>query len=434
MIKSDPYYQAYMRILKAELVPAMGCTEPISIAYAAAKARAVLGQMPERVEILVSDNIIKNVKSVVVPNTGGMVGIAAATAVGIVAGNQDKMLEVISDVTESEIKQTEEFLANVPITIKNSDSDIIFDIKIMLYAGEESSAVRITEYHTNIISVEKNGKIIGEAKPVSNKVKLDDSDQELRNKDKKMLDIQHIYDFADSCDLSEVRPILKRQVDYNRAISKEGMEQNYGANIGKTYLKYHGDTVSNRAKAKAAAGSDARMSGCDLPVIINSGSGNQGITVSIPIYEYAQEFGVSEDKMYRALIISNLAAIRIKAGIGSLSAYCGVSSAACAAGAGISYLDGGTYQDVSSTLSNALAIISGVVCDGAKPSCAAKIATGVEAGITGYHMQKNGQSFKAGEGIVGNGIEATIDNIARLAHDGMRLTDKEIISIMLENS
>ncbi len=430
MERTDKRYQAYMRILSSELVPAMGCTEPISIAYAAAKAREVLGKLPERVEIDVSDNIIKNVKSVVVPNTGGLKGIPAAAAVGIVAGDASRMLEVISVVTYEQRQETVQFLAEVPININRVDSDIIFDIWIRLYADNDEVKVRISEYHTHIVLVEKNGVALSKSSVETEVEKLEPDD---KISDKDLLDIKGIYEFANSCDLSEIEPLLARQVEYNLAISNEGISSKYGANIGKTFLKFYGDSVINRAKAKAAAASDARMSGCELPVIINSGSGNQGITVSIPVYEYAEELGVEKEKLFRALIISNLVAIHVKRGMGRLSAYCGVASAGCASGCGIAYLDGGGYEEISSTLTNSLAIVSGVICDGAKPSCAAKIATGVEAGIIGYHMQKDGQTFSTGDGIVGDGIEDTIDNVARLASEGMKLTDKEIIAIMMKN-
>lgn len=433
MERTDKKYATYVQILKEELVPAMGCTEPIAIAYAAAKAREVLGMQPDRVEILVSNNIIKNVKSVVVPNTGGLKGIEAAAAAGIVAGIAQKQLEVISEVSEEQKETMKTFLEKVPITVSALDNDVTFDIIIILHAKEEYSKVRISQYHTNIIHVEKNGKVLFTT-DMQEKLEqgIVEEDEEVGLADKSLLNLADIIDFANTCDLSDVRAILDPQIQYNTAIAEEGLLGDYGANIGTTILKAYGGDVRNRAIAHAAAGSDARMSGCELPVIINSGSGNQGITVSVPVIEYAKELAAPKDKVYRALIISNLVAVHEKAGIGRLSAYCGAVSAGCAAGCGIAYLYGGGYEELAHTLVNSVAIVSGIICDGAKPSCAAKIASSVEAGILGYHMYMNGQEFKYGDGIVNNGVEATIRNIGHLGKEGMKQTDKEIVRLMLD--
>ena len=423
MEKTDIRYKSFLQILKDELIPAMGCTEPIAIAYAAAKARDILGMMPEQVEVHVSDNIIKNVKSVVVPNTGGLKGIEAAAAAGIVGGQSNKVLEVISQVTAEQKTEMKAFLKDIPIRVYNVDNDLIFDILIILYAGKQSAKVRICQYHTNIVYIEKNGTVLINVQ--------ENEDKEETSADRTLLTIKDIIEFADSCDIADVKSVLDRQIYYNTLIAEEGLLGDYGANVGSTYLKFYGYDVRNRAIARAAAGSDARMSGCELPVVINSGSGNQGITVSIPVVEYAKELSVPKDKLYRALVVSNLIAIHEKTGIGSLSAYCGAVTAGCAAGCGIAYLHGGGYDEIAHTLVNSLAIVSGIICDGAKASCAAKIASSVKAGILGYHMYMNHQEFKCGDGIVNNGVEATIRNVGQLGREGMRQTDKEIVKIML---
>lgn len=432
MNKEDRRYAAYVQILREELVPAMGCTEPIAIAYAGAKAREVLGNLPDRVDIGVSDNIVKNVKSVVVPNTNGMKGIEASVVSGIVAGKAEKILEVISEVSEKQKEDMKKFKKDVPVNVSVLDNDIVFDIIVTLYYRDESVKVRISDYHTNIVYVEKNGEVLVDLENADQETVNDECLEENGLMDKRLLNVKDIIDFADSCEIDDVRKVLDMQIYYNTQISEEGILGDYGANIGSTYFKYYGNDVRNRAIAKAAAGSDARMSGCELPVIINSGSGNQGITVSIPVIEYAKELSVSKETLYRALVISNLIAVHLKTGIGRLSAYCGAVSAGCAAGCGIAYLQGGGYDEIAHTLVNSLAIVSGIICDGAKPSCAAKIASSVEAGIVGYHMYKNGQEFKSGDGIVTKGVEATIKNVGRLGREGMRQTDKEIVKMMLE--
>ena len=432
MDKTDIRYQSYVTILSEELVPAMGCTEPIAIAYAAAKAREVLGMMPDQVKIGVSDNIIKNVKSVVVPNTNGMRGIEAAAAAGIVGGDTSRQLEVIAEVTEEEKEVMREFLEQTPVKVEAIDNGIIFDIIITLHKENASTVVRISQYHTNIVYVEKNGEVLLDATKAAQKNTCEDlSEVETGLTDKSFLNIKGILEFADTCEIADVKAVLDRQIQYNSLIAEEGLLGDYGANIGSTYLKFYGYEVRNRAIAKAAAGSDARMSGCELPVIINSGSGNQGITVSVPVIEYAKDLAVPKEKLYRALIVSNLIAVHEKTGIGRLSAYCGAVSAGCAAGCGIAYLQGGDYRAISHTLVNSLAIVSGIICDGAKSSCAAKIASSVEAGILGFHMYQNGQQFRGGEGIVTTGVEATIRNVGQLGREGMRQTDKEIVKIML---
>ncbi len=432
MERTSHIYKAYVQILKEELIPAMGCTEPIAIAYAAAKAREVLGCMPDRVAIGVSNNIIKNVKSVVVPNTGGMKGIEAAAAAGIVGGQADKALEVISQVSMEQKAQMRQFLETVPIQVQAVDNGIIFDIIVSVFHKDSSAVVRICQYHTNLVYIQKDDSVLLDKQDAVSHGCFENTVPESGLTDQSLLTIADILDFADTCQLEDIRPVLDVQILYNTQISEEGLLGDYGANIGSTMLKFYGDDVRNRAIAKAAAGADARMSGCELPVVINSGSGNQGITVSVPVIEYAKSLAISKDRLYRALAVSNLIAIHEKTGIGRLSAYCGAVSAGCAAGCGIAYLQGADYTAIAHTLVNSLAIVSGIICDGAKPSCAAKIASSVEAGILGYHMYKNGQQFRAGDGIVTKGVENTIRNIGQLGHDGMRETDKEIVKIMLQ--
>ena len=424
MKRTDEKYQAYVKILEEELVPAMGCTEPIALAYAAAKARETLGCLPDRVEIGASGSIIKNVKSVIVPNTGHLKGIPAAVAAGIVAGDASRELEVIADVSEEETKAIAEYLKNTRITVEHIDQGITFDILVTVKNGDSYARVRIANYHTNIVLVEKDGEKLLDL-PV-------EGEKEEGLTDRSLLDVEDIWDFINTVEIDDIRAVISRQIEYNTAIAKEGLRGDYGANIGSVLLSAYGDDVKNRAKAMAAAGSDARMNGCELPVIINAGSGNQGMTCSLPVLEYAKELKSGEDQLYRALALSNLVAIHQKTGIGRLSAYCGAVSAGAAAGAGIAYLCGGGYEEVIHTVVNALAIVSGIVCDGAKASCAAKIASAVDAGILGYHMYLNGQQFYAGDGIVTKGIEGTITNIGRLGKEGMKETNEEIIKMMIE--
>ncbi len=420
-------YSTYVQILKDELLPAMGCTEPIAVAYAGAIARQALGKLPDRVVIEVSRNIIKNVKSVIVPHTGGMRGLEAACAVGIVAGRADRELEVIAEVSPDQIQATQRYIQQTPITVDFAKSDLIFDICITVYSGEDSAFVRIVDYHTNVVTVRHGSEVLVD-RAVTGKT-------ESAMADKSLLTIQNIFDFANEVKIEDVKEVLDRQIAYNMAIAEEGLRHSYGANIGTVILKTYGEKdVKVRARAMAAAGSDARMNGCELPVVINSGSGNQGITASVPVIVYAQHLGASPDQLYRALVVSNLSTLHIKEGIGRLSAYCGAVGAGCGAGAGIAYLHGGDYDTLAHTLVNSLAILSGTICDGAKASCAAKIAAAVDAGILGYSMYKNGQEFLGGDGIVKRGVENTIRCIGLLASEGMQETDKEIVKLMIQNN
>lgn len=421
MDKKSVTYQTYLKIMQRELVPAMGCTEPIAVAYCAAIARRTLGGIPDRVEIEASGNIIKNVKSVIVPNTDGRRGVEAAAAVGIIAGDDTKGLEVIAGVTQEDKECLGRYLEETKITVRPADSELVLDVTVTVFSGSESARVRIINHHTGLALVEKNGEVLYEDEPENPAAES--------GLDYGLLSVEGIYDFAESLDTDDVKEILDRQIKYNCAIAQEGLEGDYGANIGKVLLQQGGD-VHTLARAKAAAASDARMGGCEMPVVINSGSGNQGITVCVPVIEYALETGCDADRVYRALTISNLTAIHLKEGIGRLSAYCGAVSAGASAGAAISYLRGGDLDTISHALVNALAISSGMVCDGAKPSCAAKIAVAVDSGLLAMEMYDAGQQFYGGDGIVLKGVENTIRNVGVLGRHGMRETDRTIIELM----
>ena len=420
---SDIVYQNYVQILTEELIPAMGCTEPIAIAYAAAKAREVLGVLPQEMTVEVSGNIIKNVKSVVVPHTGGLRGIISAAAAGAVAGDAGKELEVISDVTDEQIEMIKDYLQTASIQVRHADTPHIFDIMITARSGEDSSFVRIAEHHTNLVCVQKNGATRYEKQ-------IEQKENGLT--DRTCLNIEDIIAFADCVNLKDVEQVLCRQIQYNMAIAEEGLTNPYGANIGKTLLKNHGADLACKMRAYAAAASDARMNGCEKPVIINSGSGNQGITTSVPVIIYAREKGLTQDELLRGLCVANLVTIHLKTGIGRLSAYCGAVSAGCGAAAGIAYLQGGRYDTIAHTVVNTLAMDSGIVCDGAKASCAAKISSAIDAGILGLEMYHSGDQFYGGDGLVKKGVENTIATIGRLAQQGMGPTDKEIIRLMME--
>ena len=416
---------AITEILKEELVPAMGCTEPIAIAYASSIARSLLSSLPTSVAVYASPNIIKNVKSVVVPHTGGERGIEAAASIGIVAGREDLELEVLSKVGEKDIERSKELRRDAKFTILPSESGYIFHIRVELKNNSESSSVEIAGNHTNVILKERNGQVLFRKEYKEN--------VESKKTDRSVLSIKSISEYADSVDIESIRETLERQIEYNTAIANEGLHGTWGANIGSILLKSYGESVQNKAKAYAAAGSDARMNGSEKPVVINSGSGNQGLTASLPVIVYAKDLNVSHNTLLRALAVSNLVTIHLKSGIGSLSAYCGATSAGAGAGAGVCYLFGGRENEISHTVVNALAIESGMICDGAKASCAAKIASAVEAGLLGMEMQKYGSEFYGGDGIVKKGVENTIENVSRIAREGMRETDKTIIEIMTGN-
>ena len=414
---------AYTRILREELVCAMGCTEPIAIAYAAALARETLGCLPNTVDLSVSPNIIKNVKSVVVPHTGGLKGMRAAASAGIIAGDAAAELEVLAKISPDDLPAISAFLERASFSLEPTSGEPVLDIRIRVETARHSAYVRIAGAHTNVVRVERDGEVL-----VDRSVEQADSGDQT---DRSVLSIEGIVEYADTVTLDEVAEVLERQISCNTAIADAGFTEHWGAGIGRVLMDAYDGTVHNRAKAAAAAGSDARMSGCELPVVINSGSGNQGITASLPVIVFAREMGVSHELLLRALVVSNLTTIHLKTGIGRLSAYCGATSAGCGAGAGICYLHGGKADEIAHTVVNAVAINSGMICDGAKPSCAAKIASAVEAGLLGWQMQVRGEEFFGGDGIVVKGVENTIEAVGRLARDGMRQTDEEIIRLMI---
>ena len=418
-------YKGYIDILNEELLPAMGCTEPISLAYAAALARQVLGRLPESVEISVSGNILKNVKSVIVPNTGGLKGVCAAAAAGIAAGKADKKLQVLSEVTEDDFVKIKQYLDSASFKVTHAQNGCVFDIGVKVSNGDDNAFVRIEGYHTNVVEITKNGEsILHNSRTYIGDGKLTD---------RSILNVRDIVEFADTVNINDIEEIISRQIEYNTAIAEEGLKNDYGANLGKVLLSAFGDGVHNRAKATAAAGSDARMNGCSLPVVIVSGSGNQGMTASLPVVVYAKHLNASREKTIRAVALSDLITVHLKTGIGRLSAYCGAVSAGAGAGAAVSYLYGGGYEDIAHTIVNALAIDSGLICDGAKSSCAAKIASAVDAGLTGMEMYRRGNQFYGGDGILESGVENTIENVVDLARIGMRETDEEIIRLMIKN-
>lgn len=421
---NERIYKYLLDALVEELVPAAGCTEPIAVAYAAAIARDALGLTPDKVDIAVSGNILKNVKSVVVPNTDGMRGIPVAAAAGIVAGDANKKLLVISDVSKQKRKEISAYVDRTTFTVSKTNSACVFDIVVTESVDGHVASCRIAKHHTNVVHVEKDGVAIVDAAF---------SEAEQQETANEALTVKNIVEFADAVKIEDVYPTIKRQMDYNTAISQEGLKNDYGAKIGKTLLAAFGNDVHTRAKAAAAAGSDARMNGCELPVVIVSGSGNQGMTASLPVIEYAKELGATEDKLIRALVLSNLITIRLKKGIGKLSAYCGAVSAGCGAGCGVCYLYGGGYDAISHTVANALAINSGIICDGAKSSCAAKIASSVDAGLLGYEMYRGGSVFLGGDGILSRDVELTIDNVGDIARLGMHETDEQIIDLMINS-
>lgn len=414
----------YLDILKEELVPALGCTEPIALSFASAKAKDVLGEFPESIKVICSGNIIKNVKGVIVPTTDTMKGIETATILGAVAGKSEKELEVLSDVKEEDVLKTKELLKENLCDVELAEGVENLYIKVIMKKGQESSSVTISNSHTNITEITKNDEILYQ--------NSDTNYEKINITDKSFITITGIYDYITTCDTNKLKEVLDMQIKFNTKIAEEGLSKNYGANVGKTLINSFGNRVENLAKAYAASGSDARMSGSILPVVINSGSGNQGLTVSLPVIVYAKELKVSDDKLYRALALSNLIAIYIKFEIGKLSAFCGAVSAACGSGAAIAYLNGESFDVICKTIINTLGNTSGIVCDGAKPSCAAKIASSVDASIMAYHMAKNNNVFNSGEGLIKDDIEQTVKSICRLAKEGMKQTDVEVLNIMID--
>lgn len=418
------YENEYIKILKDELIPVNGCTEPVSLAYAASLATKHLDDEVVEISVSASRSIIKNVKAVVVPNTNGLKGVKAAIAIGVIGGDSSKGLLCISQVSPEIIKQCKDFMNKTPINVKMATSNYIFDMHIVLKGKNHTSEVRIVDDHDNVVLVKRDEEII---------LKKDKFGIERVNlSDKSILTVESIYNFVNEVDINKVKDLILNQINCNMSIAEEGLKNKYGACIGQTLLKTGKDDLITKAKAYAAAGSDARMSGCNMPVVINSGSGNQGMTCTIPVVIYADALKVSEETKIRAVLLSNLLTLHVKEGIGILSAYCGAIAAGCCSGAAIAYLYGHGIEGISKTLVNSIAISSGIICDGAKPSCAAKIALAVESGIFGYHMFINGNDFKSGEGIVNKTVESTLKNVGKLASLGMVETDKEIVNIMLE--
>ena len=423
MMLNEKTVAAYTAILQEELLPATGCTEPIAVAYCAAKLREALGGKPEEVLAEVSGNILKNVKSVVVPNTDGRRGIDAAIAVGIVAGDADAELQVIANVTEDDAAAIQGYLDATPIKVTCPETPCLLDIFLHGKREGHTAAVRVANNHTNIIYIERDGEILLE-KPVT-------ANAEDNLQDKSVLNVKDIITFAETVPLSAIEPVIGRQIACNTAIAQEGLKNSWGANIGSTLLQ-RSDDIETQARAWAAAGSDARMNGCEMPVVICSGSGNQGITASVPVWRYGKLMGADDEKILRAVCLSDLITIHQKTGIGRLSAYCGAVSAGVGAGCGIAWLRGADYEAISHTLENAVAMISGCICDGAKASCASKIAMGVECGMLGYNMYLGGNNFQPGHGIMGKDVEDTIRHVGVLAAQGMRETDRVILRIMTE--
>lgn len=423
---SQDKYEKLIEILESELIPALGCTEPIAIAYVAAKAREVLGEFPDRIVTECSGNIIKNAKGVIVPTTKNLKGIEAATIIGAVGGDASKKLEVLSSVTAEDLELTKVLLKDKLCETRILGSKAKLHIIITMYKGDNYAMVEAIHTHTGIVKIIKNNTTL---------LDIAHSEEEVPSSgaDYSVLNLENIIEFADTVEINDVEAVLLRQIEFNTAIAEEGLKNNYGANIGSTLLEVYGDDVKVCAKAMAAAGSDARMSGCEMPVVINSGSGNQGITASLPVVVFGKRLGCCQDKIYRALCISNLIAIYQKSGIGRLSAYCGAVSAAAGAGAGITYLYGGRIEEISRTLTNTLGNVSGIICDGAKSSCAAKIASSVDAAIVATMMTLKGNYFAPGDGIVKDNIEDTVDGVVKLAKKGMKTTDEVVLEIMIQD-
>ena len=419
-------YDSYIKILNKELIPALGCTEPIAIAYAAAKAREVLGKFPEQVVSTCSGNIVKNVKGVVVPATGGLRGIEAATLIGAVGGDPARELEVLTSVTDEDRAKVRELLEKKICHVKLSENKAKLHIIVEMTAGTDSALVEIMHTHTNIIRIEKNGQVLMQEKAGDEE---DDDDENIYQ----LLNLDDIVAFANEVKLEDVADLLKRQVEYNSKIAEVGLTETYGANVGKTLVENYGKSFEVMARALPAAGSDARMGGCELPVVINSGSGNQGMTVSLPVVALAKEMGASEEQLLRALCVSNLTAAYEKRDIGRLSAYCGAISAGAAAGAGMMYLKGGSVSEIGNVVLCTIANVGGVLCDGAKSSCAAKIASAVDAALLAIHLTEKQRTFGSGEGLVKDSLAETVAAISTVAREGMQVTDDVILDVMVNH-
>ena len=417
-----------LKILEEEIVAAEGCTEPIALSYAAAKAKRILGTIPNKVDVFLSGNIIKNVKSVTIPNSDGMVGIEVAIAMGLIAGDDRKELMVISDVTSEQLTEVKEFLAKDIIKTHVHPGDIKLYIRLEISNNEDNVVLEIKHTHTNVTQIQKNGKVL--LSQVCN-----DGDFNSSLTDRKVLSVKFIYDLAKIIDIDLIRPIFQKVVNYNSAIAEEGLKGKYGVNIGKMILEniekgIYGNDVRNKAASYASAGSDARMSGCALPVMTTSGSGNQGMTASLPIIKFAAEKNLSGEELIRGLFVSHLITIHVKTNVGRLSAYCGAICAAAGVAASLTYLHGGSYEMVCAAITNILGNLSGVICDGAKASCAMKISSGIYSAFDATMLALNKDVLKSGDGIVGVDIEETIRNVGELAQSGMKGIDETILDIM----
>ena len=419
-------HEAYVALLKNELIPALGCTEPIAVAYVAATARRILGMMPEHMVVKCSGNIIKNVKGVKVPNAGEMRGIEASAILGMIGGNPDLALEVLNAVCEEDVAETARLLGTGLCKTEKLNSDAPLHIVVEMAAGAERVEVELRNGHTNIVRITKNGEIL-----LDHNDKAKDEDGNSRYYPR--FTMEDILDFADHVDLDVIAPVIERQIRCNMEIAEEGLRNSYGANVGKTILAQDQNNVEVQAKAFAAAGSDARMSGCILPVVINSGSGNQGMTVSLPVICYAEYYKIPHEKLLRALLVSNLIAIYQKSALGTLSAFCGAVCAATGSGAGIAYMMDGRKEIIEKTIINTLANVAGIVCDGAKSSCAAKIASCVDAAIMGYKMALQGNTYHSGEGLVKSDLDGTIQTIMNMGRIGMHNTDQVILDLMIQS-
>lgn len=414
---------AFLAILKEELIPAMGCTEPIALAYAAAKAREILGAVPEKIIAHCSGNMIKNVRCVQIPNSGGMHGIEAAVVLGTVGGDTGREMEVLEAVTKEDIQQTQTMLQQDHCQVAYLDSEIPLHFIIEEIAGDTTVTVEVMYSHLNVVKITKNGQPLYQSSA---------PETTRETGDRSLLTMEGIKTFADEIEINEIKALFDRQIQYNMDIAYEGISGEYGLNIGKIIRTCYGESTVTRMKAYAAAASEARMDGCDMPVIINSGSGNQGIASSVPVIVYARENNIPKEKLYRALVFSALLTIYQKEFIGKLSAFCGAVSASCAAGAAITYLCGGTMEQIKATVDNTLANIPGIICDGAKISCAAKIASCIDAAMMAHFLAMNDKAYQAYTGILKEETGETISCVGYIGKIGMKETDKEIVKLMLD--
>lgn len=420
---NDTIYKNYLAILREEMVPAMGCTEPIALAYGAARARQVLGREPEKITAKCSGNIIKNVRCVVIPNSGGLAGIPAGVVLGAVGGDPDKNMEVLSSVTDGQRQRTRELLEQEICRVELLESPIVLHFIIEMRAGEDSVLLEIKHDHMNVTRIEKNKEVLFEKT---------DEFQEDEAADRHLLNLEDIKEFSDTVDLEDIRHLIDQQIQYNMAIAREGMTGKYGLGIGRVIKESYSDDMLTRMRSLTAAASEARMGGCEMPVIINSGSGNQGIACSVPLIVYAREMELPEYSLYRALVFSNLLTVYQKMYIGKLSAFCGAVSASCATGAAITYMVGGDIQRIKRTIENTLANIPGIICDGAKISCAAKIAASLDAAYLAHHLAMNNQGYAPYTGILQEETSETISCVGLIGKEGMKETDREILKIMIE--